>query len=428
MMCRRAPSVVQNRPRGSSTCSVSSTAKLKRQRMDRLASVGSRAGSAFVHHAADVAVRHGASADRPLHVEQARFGLAAAEVHGDRTQPGVGHVLGLADAGAHGFLRLLQIDDAAAAHAAAAVPAEAQHAQRAVGFACGRSGRRSWWCRYPARRTGRSGNGAAVPAPPAARTAAVTIRRDMSFMTDTPVPEEAWQRTSLPPCGALPWRANPSLMRTAAPSCRLLCRRGGAVGAAVSLCASGSRAQHQPVRQAHVDHRQRTVQQRHGRAAIRINRSSATGGVAFRQHDVSAALHQQVPAAPADAHRGHHARCKAGSRVSASSSGAAACGRAGADHQRQLAELRNVLMCDDLAVAIDQHEFAVVLPDGEGPAFLQVHHDGAGQAAFHRRVLDPGQRLDALARLLDGKAEDRVPPVSPRARHAAAVPACWRGL
>ena len=90
---------------------------------------------------------------RPLHVEQPAFRLAAGEVDGDGAQPRVGHVLRLADAGADRALGLLEIGDVAAAHAAALLPAEAQHPQRAVAFACGRSGRRSWWCRYPARRT-----------------------------------------------------------------------------------------------------------------------------------------------------------------------------------------------------------------------------------------------------------------------------------
>jgi len=102
------------------------------QGVDGLASLNCRAVAAFADDAADVGLLHRASADRPLHVEQAGFGLAAGQVDGDGMQASVRHVLRLADAGAHGFFRFLEIDDAAAAHTASAMPAEAEDAQRAV--------------------------------------------------------------------------------------------------------------------------------------------------------------------------------------------------------------------------------------------------------------------------------------------------------
>ncbi len=102
--------------------------------MDHFAAVALRPGAALGDHAADVALLDCAAADRPLHVQQPAFRLTAGEVDGDLVQPGVGHILGLADGGADRTLRLVQVDDAAAAHALAAVPAEAEHAQAAVGF------------------------------------------------------------------------------------------------------------------------------------------------------------------------------------------------------------------------------------------------------------------------------------------------------
>ena len=76
--------------------------------------------------------------------------------------------------------------------------------------------------------------------------------------------------------------------------------------------------------------------------------------------------------------------CKAGRAVSASSSAAAASGAPRPDDQWQIAEIRHVLVRDDVAGAVDQHEFAVVLPDRERAAFVQVHHDGAGQTGARR--------------------------------------------
>ena len=134
MTCSRAVSSSQNRPRGSATPSVWSTEKVSGRAWIDFASFDAGARPALVHHAADVVLFHRASADRPLHVEQPRFGLAAGEVDGDRAEPRIRHVLGLADRGADRLLGLLEIDDAAAAHAASLLPAEAQHAQRAVAF------------------------------------------------------------------------------------------------------------------------------------------------------------------------------------------------------------------------------------------------------------------------------------------------------
>ncbi len=61
------------------------------------------------------------------------------------------------------------------------------------------------------------------------------------------------------------------------------------------------------------------------------------------------------------------------------------------DDQRQIGELGDVLIGNDLAGTIDQHELPLVLPNRERPPFLQVDHNGAGQPPLHRRMLHPGQ-------------------------------------
>ena len=175
----------------------------QRQGVDRFAAVALGARAALGDDAADVALLHRAPADRPLHVEQPAFRLAAGEVDGDVAQPRVGHVLGLADGGADRPLGLVEIDDAAAAHALAALPAEAEHAQRAVGFAAGRSGRRSWWCRYPARRTGRNGRGAGGAGRP---------HPDRAVAADAGT-SRSRHRSALKECGTRQARPSPSPLR-----------------------------------------------------------------------------------------------------------------------------------------------------------------------------------------------------------------------
>ena len=63
--------------------------------------------------------------------------------------------------------------------------------------------------------------------------------------------------------------------------------------------------------------------------------------------------------------------------------------RARTDDKRKLAELGDVLVGDELTVAIDQHELALVLPDGERAALLQEDDNGAGQPPFDGGVLHP---------------------------------------
>ena len=104
--CSRAVSVSQWRP-----ARILDTHRLvdgegERQGVDGIATLGFGAAAAFQHDAADIVLGHLAAADGPLHVEEAALGLAAAEIDRDRAQPGIGHVLGLADGSANGTFRL----------------------------------------------------------------------------------------------------------------------------------------------------------------------------------------------------------------------------------------------------------------------------------------------------------------------------------
>ena len=108
--------------------------EIQRQDMDRFPAIDLRPAAALVQHAANIVLRHRAAADRPLHVEQARFRLTAGQIDGDGAQPGVGHVLGLPDAGADRFLGGLQIGDVAAVQTPALLPAKTEDPQRAVAF------------------------------------------------------------------------------------------------------------------------------------------------------------------------------------------------------------------------------------------------------------------------------------------------------
>ena len=216
------------------------------------------------------------AADRPLHVEQPAFRLAAGEIDGDGAQPRVGHVLGLADGGADGALGVLDIGDAAAAHARG--PSASRSPARAAcrRFPRGRSGRRSWWCRCRARRTAPDG-ACRARAGGSIRldVCGGSTRRDMSFIR--------------PPRSG-------RFLDGPSPACP-------AVSDAVSGIAAGP-----PAGRAGAG-RSPAAGGRAARAAVAaaISRSSAGDLGAFRQHHVGAVVHPQVPAPLADPHRGDHA-------------------------------------------------------------------------------------------------------------------------
>ena len=300
MICSRAVSSSQNRPRGSATPSVASTAKVSGSAWIDFAALGRGAAPALVHHAADVVLFHRASADRPLHVEQPRFRLAAGEVDGDGAQPRIGHVLGLADAGADRRLGLLQIDDAAAAHAAALLPAEAQHAQRAVAFrAADQAGDLGGADVQHAERTGAAmprTRGSSGPAAAAARGA-----------TCRSCPLGSWRLAPWRRCGC------------AAAASSADAARGGRPGACRSRRAD-DRAARAAAEAASADRARRP---RGPPAAARRRRCRAAGSSAARRR------------APRRSTR----FCNSGRSVSASISIGGSRGRARTDHQRQLAEL-----------------------------------------------------------------------------------------
>ena len=290
----------------------------QRQRMDRFAPVDRGAARGLRAPRGGCRSRHRAPADRPLHVEQPRFRLAAGQVDGDRAQPHVGHVLGLADAGADGLLGLLEIDDVAAAHAAALLPAEAEHPQRAVAFgAADQAGDLGGADIEHAERPG-AHDGADASAPPARSSAGGRTRRGMSFIV------------VLPHVGFLAAAGRRAAVGVAAGGSRVAVRRaaGAAPAGRAAACrwppAGGPAAR--------------------GPAASCISRSSAATSCTFRQHHVDAVVHVQVPAPLADAHRGDDRFCKRGplgQRIQQRRGGGR---RAGADDQRQMVELRDILV------------------------------------------------------------------------------------
>ncbi len=132
MQLRRQRIAEQPARVGHTWCFISG--KIERQRMDRDAPFGGCTRPRLTHHAPDVVRVHGTSIDGPLHVEQARFRLAAREVHIDGFEPQIRHILRLADSGADCTLRLIEIDNTAGFDTPTLLPAEAQSPQPAIGF------------------------------------------------------------------------------------------------------------------------------------------------------------------------------------------------------------------------------------------------------------------------------------------------------
>ena len=177
---------------------------------------------------------------------------------------------------------------------------------------------------------------------------------------------------------------------------------GGSTRRDMSFMLASSRpaagATHEAIAEPHVDRGKRAIEQRVLLLKLHqpIERRDL---VSLRQHHIGAVVEPQVPAPLADAHRGDDALLQVGTigqRVDQHGGGSR---RARADDERKLAEFGDVLVGDDLAVAVDQHELALVLPDGERTAFLQEDDDGAGQPALDGGVLHPGQGFHTLARL-----------------------------
>ena len=140
---------------------------------------------------------------------------------------------------------------------------------------------------------------------------------------------------------------------------------------------------------------------------------------------VGTVVHAQVPAPLAHPHRGDHAaldlrpgaervdqRRRRRRRAEPTTSGS---------WRRTRRRRESVTV---VAVAVDQHELAVVLPDGERPALLELHHDGAGQAALDGRALHPVEGLDARRARRPARSRRSDRPCARRGRRAAAARAC----
>ena len=196
---------------------------------------------------------------------------------------------------------------------------------------CGRSGRRSWWCRCRARRRRR------CVAP--RRAACRFVRRSIG----------GGRRRHL---------VHPRL----APSASALgAARPGGVGGRRSTSLSGAACRSRPAA---------------GRAARASRCSSASRSSAATSWPSGSST--SVPLSSRRFQRRSPTRtaarmrfCRSGRSAQRVDQRRGGGRRAGADDQRQLAEFGDVLVGDDLAAAVDHDEFAVVLPDGERAALLQ---------------------------------------------------------
>ena len=170
----------------------------------------------------------------------------------------------------------------------------------------------------------------------------------------------------------------------------------------------GRRAQHEAIAEPHVDRGERTIEQRVlAAAAASADRAPATSwpsGSITSVPLLSRRFQRRSPTRTAATTR----FCRSGRSVSASISVAAAAGAPGPTTSGSWRNSATFWLATTWPVAVDQHELALVLPDGERPALLQDDDDGAGQPALDGGVLDPGQGLHALARHLDREAEDRI--------------------
>ena len=371
--CSRAVSVSQCKPRGSLDAVGFVDREGERQSVDRVAPFGGDTGAAFHDDAADIVFRHRAAADRPLHVEQPAFRLAAGEVDVDGAKPRIGHVLGLADGGADRALSLVEIGDAAAANAAPLLPAEAQDAQCAVGFGAADQAGDLGRCRYPARRIAPCAVCAVGPMARSRRVAGCvgTYRSRLCPTHD---------RASCCVAGVLSLAIIPDGRRSRR-------RRIGTHDNAV--------------RQAHVDDLQRTIEQRHRvlQRAKPAKRLVLVLAPAASRRTVLASRRFQRRSS--DAHGGDHAAGDVGAR----------CHFVEQTRRSRRARRRRPRAAATIRVRCGPHpchdhhcasrdrcstEPAVILPDGEGRALREPHQQRAGQTALDRGVLHPAECLTRL--------------------------------
>ena len=184
-------------------------------------------------------------------------------------------------------------------------------------------------------------------------------------------------------------------------------------GLAAAACRSGCvrlRPQHQPVGQPQVDRLQAGDRAARGRCCSCSSRSSAA--TSWPSGSITSVplfmrrFQRRSPTRTAATTR--FCRSPAG-RSARRSARAAAAGAPGPTTSGSWRKSATFWLVTDLAVAVDQHELALVLPDRERAALLQSHDDGAGQAPLDGGVLAPrtGSRCAARASF-QREAEDRI--------------------
>ena len=265
-------------------------------------------------------------------------------------------------------------------YAARALPAEARAPALRHRSRCGRSGRRSWWCRRRARR--RAGR---------------CWRRARRLVGGRRVSAGGRRGHLVHP----PRRSSALCVLGRAAAGRRLRRQ----------------AQHQPVRQPQVDRDQRPVEQRllacnsasrsiaaasWPRAAARRCRCAVAGSSAARRPGPARGTRSCTSGAPAQRVDQRRAAWSARRRR-----------RPAAGGRRRRHSGRH-----HLALAVDRPRMAVVLPDGEGLPLLQPHPDGAGQQALDMARSTQAIVSSAARAASSGEAEDRVAAARRRALRA----------
>jgi hypothetical protein len=111
--------------------------------------------------------------------------------------------------------------------------------------------------------------------------------------------------------------------------------------------------------------------------------------VPFGQHQLRAVVEPQVPTPLTDTYRGNHPLLQFGAIGQRIDQRRGGNRRAGTNHQRKLMEFSEVLVGHQLAIAIDQREPALVLPDRKRPPLFQKDDDGSGQTPLDSGLIDP---------------------------------------
>src|SRR5216684_405017 len=114
-----------------------------------------------------------------------------------------------------------------------------------------------------------------------------------------------------------------------------------------------------------------------------------------------------VRAAAADAHGGGDMGGEIGLGRDYVDERCAVCGGVGADEHDQVAEAVEAVGRDHHAVAVDQHELALALPEGEGLALDETNVERVGEAPLHRGRAYPRHRLEPPLRLRRIDSEER---------------------